>query len=193
MIEDWTRFGGDAPARDMEPTHAICHGHGMDADGWPVRDAEDMALLHSGHPDLVHVTGRTPYEFVIPPEGGVQQALPLSVYGCHAMGWSRRSIGIALLYRRRTDRPQVAQLRSLYWLCNLLVGEYGLEVLGHSEAHAVGLEMVPPRPATKTAAKLLGGPEQCPPPAYDLGEMRRHAYAGSCVAGGELEAAGAVM
>lgn len=200
-VQDWTQrcdIGRPAPVRSRLPAYVIVHGHGAKSGLWPIRDAGEMAQFHSHHPDLNGrngplLTGRAPYGFVITLAGDVQQAVRLSLFGCHSMDFNPVSIGIAVLYRDRLQRPPDPQLRALYWLCNLLSGEFGAEILGHSEAHQMGGLLKPPLRATGSKTKKLGDPDQCPPAALPMDEIRRHAYQGECMSGGALQAAGVVM
>lgn len=195
-VDDWidrADMGNEPPNREQDPRFVLVHGHKTRSGRWPIRNTLELAMFHSYHPELKAITGRNPYEFLITEDGDVQQGIPLRFYGCHGVDFNPVSVGIALLYSHRDNRPNAAQVRALYWLCNVLVGAYGVEIYGHSEAHASGAEMVPRLRATKSKTKKLGDPDQCPPAVYDLEELRRHAYQGECLESGGLAAAGVVL
>ena len=178
-IRECSAWGNEPGLRDKPVEAIIVHQHGTDGapdkdQPWPdLQGAEDLAIYHSTHSELVHVTGRLPYGFAVTRYGAIEQGISLRHYGCGAMDWSALSVEIAVLGDLRTGPATLSQMRALLVLCNTLHATFGAQVLGHSEAHELGK---PRRRATTNPHKVLGGSEQCPGSHLDLDEVRRHAY-----------------
>lgn len=77
--------------------------------------------------------GRIPYHAVVDLRANIQQILPLSLMGAHAIGYNWRSWGVAVV--GDTDqRPATAdQWEALVWVCSsLAVANRGLIISGHT-------------------------------------------------------------
>lgn len=61
--------------------------------------------------------GEMPYTFVIPEEGGIEQALALGDYGPHARKWNEQGIGVALIGDFRKKKPKTEQYKDAIQLC----------------------------------------------------------------------------
>lgn len=80
--------------------------------------------------------GKFPYHLWLPtgPAGTAFQMLPLDVKGSHAVGYNRRSIGIALAGDFTEHPPTSSQLRTLETLCTVLSFWRGsLKIIGHTD------------------------------------------------------------
>lgn len=106
--------------------------------------------------------GRVPYTFLVLPDGGIDQMLPLWDVGPHALRWSSKSIGVACLGDFRKHEPTPAQWISA---CELVAAIYlwvsgGAWIKGHDE--------------------LSGGSsdpdKQCPGKYWDMGDFRRDTF-----------------
>lgn len=79
--------------------------------------------------------GKPPYHFLVRQGGTIEQLLPLSLRGAHAVGYNNMSVGVAVVGDFRHQEPQVAQLTSLEALCAAMVPvkRNGLLIVGHTQ------------------------------------------------------------
>ena len=161
--ETWPH-GGRQRIRDRAIDLVIIHRLGASLRGWPheLHTVADVAAAFAGLEELRPEGGEV-YDLVVWRDGRVEQWHPLRQYGAHALGASRRSVGIACIGDFRVHAPTDEQWSALVQLCTVLRG--GLQaqpaVLGHSDV-AGGYRDQEKRP---------GGREECPGPLLDLAAL----------------------
>lgn len=98
----------------------------------PIPDAElDGPWLTAWHRTQPTI-GRCAYHFLIKTDGTIEQLLPLSQRGAHAIGLNGRSIAVALVGDFREITPRTEQLAALLTLGNALL-PLCREMIGHTD------------------------------------------------------------
>lgn len=134
--------------------------HDAAANPAPLVDAEldGPGLAHRFRNKGLGTGGKVPYHFLVRTDGAVDQLLPLSVRGSHAIGANSSSWAIAVVGEHRV--ANVDQIESVIRLCAALVplAPYGARIIGHDEI----------RGGSADARKV------CPRPVVDPREIAGH-------------------
>lgn len=118
---------GGNPERTMSLSGLVLHRFGNEH----IHDGVQVAELLRTLPEVGRCMS---YHFVIRRDGQIDQCLPLNRIGWHAMGHSKRMIGVALLGDFRQHKPTQEQMDSVVWMVQRfgqLLGRY--DVVGHDE------------------------------------------------------------
>ena len=140
----------------------LVHRFGPSIEGRWVRGAVDLADEFAKVAELrAEFSGGRVYDLVVTSEGAVEQWIPLSEYGAHALDLSATTVGIAVLGDFRREAPTEPQWSALVWCVGMLRGAYQCGVTGHGN-----------RPAgTRDREKLVGGVRWCPGELLDVDRL----------------------
>lgn len=119
----------------------------------------DIARAFTSNPDIGKYTnGQIPYTLIVKRNGGIEQLLPISEVGPHAMRWNVPAIGIGVIGDFRKHRPEVEQWVGCVKLCTY-ISQWLTDpkrIFGHDEL----------KNATNSKGKV------CPGPYWDMDLFR---------------------